>query len=101
MSAKSIDAQGAEYEILKGSQSFLSESCIGLHLELFTLPLYKGITLLDDVEAYLLNFGFQLVKKYPAHGTFDSQHDCLFLKDRADPDLLATIRNIYGISEHS
>jgi FkbM family methyltransferase len=30
-----IDAQGAEYEILKGARTFLLESCIGLHLELF------------------------------------------------------------------
>jgi FkbM family methyltransferase len=59
-----IDAQGAEYNILKGSESLLSESCVGLHLELFTLPLYEGIVLLDDVEVYLSKFGFKLVKKW-------------------------------------
>ncbi|MBA7543555.1 hypothetical protein ES705_35886 [subsurface metagenome] len=94
-----IDAQGAEYNILKGSQSLLTGSCIGLHLELFTLPLYEGIVLLDSVEAYLSQFGFRMVKKFPAHGTFDSQHDSLFLKDQEDPALLSVIHKVYGINE--
>ena len=93
-----IDAQGAEYNILKGSQKLLSNSCVGLHLELFVLPIYEGIALLDEVEKYLRQFGFRLVKKFPAHGTFNSQHDCLFLKDEGDPTLLATIRGIYKIA---
>lgn len=92
-----IDAQGAEYNILKGSQSFLSDSCIGLHLELFTLPLYKGIVLMDGVEMYLSKFGFRMIKKLPAHGTFDSQHDCLFLKEHGNPTLLAVIHKVYDI----
>ena len=92
-----IDAQGAEYNILKGSQAFLSGSCIGLHLELFVLPLYEDIALLDEVEKYLMEFGFRLVKKFSAHGSFDSQHDCLFLKEQGDPVLLAVIKKIYGI----
>ena len=94
-----IDAQGAEYNILKGSQKLLSNSCVGLHLELFVLPIYEGIALLDEVEKYLRQFGFRLVKKFPAHGTFDSQHDCLFLKDKGDPALLAMIRSIYKIAD--
>lgn len=94
-----IDAQGAEYNILKGSESLLSSSCIGLHLELFTLPLYKRIMLLDGVEEYLSEFGFRMVKKFPAHGTFDSQHDCLFLKEHGDPALLSVIHRVYDINE--
>lgn len=92
-----IDAQGAEYNILKGARGLLASSCIGLHLELFTLPLYEGIRLLDDVEAYLQEFGFRLARKFPAHGTFDSQHDCLFLKKDGNPELLDVIRTVYGI----
>lgn len=92
-----IDAQGAEYEILKGAEKFLSESCLGLHLELFILPLYKGIKLLPEVEAYLDVLGFELVKKLPAHGSFDSQHDCIFLKKGAEGKIAATIREIYNI----
>ena len=96
-----IDAQGAEYNILKGSQALLSGSCVGLHLELFVLPLYEGIALLDEVEEYLLQFGFRLSKKFPAHGTFDSQHDCLLLKEKGDPKLLAAIRNVYDIDKRA
>lgn len=94
-----IDAQGAEYNILKGAQTLLSTSCVGLHLELFTIPLYQGIVLLNEVEEYLVQFGFYLAKKFPAHGTFDSQHDCLFIKDEGPPDLLAVIRDVYKISQ--
>jgi FkbM family methyltransferase len=92
-----IDAQGAEYNILKGSTAFLKNSCAGLHLELFTLPLYKGIALLDEVEEYLSGFGFQLVKKYPPHGTFHSQHDCLFIKESANGYVLDLIRSVYRL----
>lgn len=92
-----IDAQGAEYNILKGSETLLSGSCMGLHLELFTLPLYKGAMLLDEVEKFLSGFGFRLVKRFPAHGSFDSQHDCLFVKEFADPALLTLVKKVYGV----
>ena len=94
-----IDAQGAEYNILKGSRAWLSDSCVGLHLELFVIPLYEGIILLDEVQKFLSKFGFYLAKKFPAHGTFDSQHDCLFLKELGDPQLLTLIRKMYGVDQ--
>jgi FkbM family methyltransferase len=75
-----IDAQGAEYEILRGAENFLANPCIGLHLELFNIPLYKGIKLLPEVTEYLNEFGFSLVKKMPYHGTFNSQNDCIYIK---------------------
>jgi len=90
-----IDAQGAEYEILVGAQEFLENNCLGLHLELFTIPLYKGIKLLPEVEDYLRGFGFELAKKFPAHGSFDSQHDCVFLKKQPGNEILDTIKEIY------
>ena len=93
-----IDAQGAEYEILQGGRNFIATGCLGLHLELFVIPLYQGITLLPEVEAYLGQFGFVLARKFPAHGTFDSQHDCLFLKDGVDSDQLRVIKSVYGIA---
>jgi len=91
-----IDAQGAEYNILKGASNFLINS-IGLHLELFTLPLYKGIKLMNEVEEYLSDFDFELVKKLPPHGTFDSQNDCVFLKKKEHPIYSPLIRKIYNI----
>jgi hypothetical protein len=92
-----IDAQGAEMNILRGADRLLRGPCIGLHMELFTLPLYKGITLLPEVQAHCASLGYELVKKFPAHGSFDSQHDCLFLRQGADPVLTARIRQIYGL----
>ena len=92
-----IDAQGAEHPILRGAEKYLSNSCIGLHLELFVIPLYKGIKLLEEVEAYLKGFDFELLKKFPAHGSFDSQHDCLFLRANTNPKIEHTIRKIYEI----
>jgi FkbM family methyltransferase len=93
-----VDAQGAEYPILRGAESILQQHCLGLHLELFTIPLYEGIKLLPEVETYLKQFGFELVKRFPAHGSFDSQHDCLFLKTSAkDKTALQTIKRIYKI----
>lgn len=92
-----IDAQGAEYPILKGAVNLLRGSCIGLHLELFTIPLYEGIALLPEVETYLNGFGFELVKKFPPHGTFHSQHNCLFLKQGAPAKLITALRQIYRL----
>ena len=92
-----IDAQGAEYEILRGAERFLSKSCLGLHLELFVLPLYKGSTLLPEVTEYLDGLGFELVKKFPAHGSFASQHDCLFLKRGQSGKVIDTIRETYHL----
>jgi FkbM family methyltransferase len=69
-----IDAQGAEYEILLGAEKLLKTSCIGIQAELFVKPLLKGIKLLPEVVVFLDNLGFDLVKQFPAHGTFASQH---------------------------
>jgi len=92
-----IDAQGAEYNILRGFEEGLRGDCIGLQLELFTVPLYRGITLLPDVVDYLRDFDLELVKKFPAHGTFDSQHDCVFLKNGAQGEVADTVRAVYGL----
>ncbi len=90
-----IDAQGAEYQILKGAEALLRESCLGLHLELFEIPLYKGIKLLPEVVEFLKGYDFEQVKQFPAHGSFDSQHDCVFLKKGQTGKLIKTIQQIY------
>jgi FkbM family methyltransferase len=92
-----VDAQGAEFEVLRGADHFLRSSCIGLFLELFVLPLYKDIKLLPEVESFLSSRGFKLAKKFPAHGTFDSQHDCLFLKEGISSPASDLIRRIYDV----
>jgi len=96
-----IDAQGAESEILLGAEDFLRNSCIGLHLELFNIPLYKGIKLLPDVAEYLKGFGFSLIKKMPVHCTFNSQNDCIFIREKISNDKIETkqlILKIYSVN---
>jgi FkbM family methyltransferase len=95
-----IDAQGAEYEILLGAKDFLRDSCIGLHLELFNIPLYKGIKLLPDVVELLNLHEFELAKKMPLHGSFNSQNDCLFLRKDVPSEkkeIYDLIRTIYRL----
>lgn len=94
-----IDAQGAEYNILQGAEKFLQTDCVGLHLELFVIPLYKNIKLLGEVKEYLETFGFELVKKFPTHGTFNSQHDCLFIHKDRSPKIKKVIENVYENAE--
>jgi FkbM family methyltransferase len=92
-----IDAQGAEHEILQGASQFLKQHCLGLHLELFVFPLYRGVVLLPDMVDYLDQQGFELVKTFPPHGSFDSQHDCLFLKRGQHGAVIDTIQSIYSL----
>jgi len=92
-----IDVQGADYYVLKGAERLLSGSCIGIQTEQFIYPLYKDSVLLDETTEYLSEFGFELVKKFPAHGTFDSQHDCLYLKTGIDNHVSRSIRTMYEI----
>ena len=91
-----IDAQGAELNILKGADKVLKQ-CLGLHVELFNIPLYKDIALVDEVERYLEKKGFQLVKRFPPHGSFNSQNDCLFLRLNIACEKLTEIKEIYNI----
>jgi len=95
-----IDAQGAEYEILMGAEKFLSGSCSGLQLELFNIPLYKNIKLLPEVTEFLDQKGFDLVKKLPYHGSFDSQNDCIFLRKEPVPgreSVFELLRKLYKL----
>lgn len=96
-----IDAQGAEYQILRGGEKYLRNDCYGLQLELFVLPLYKEIKLLDEVVCYLDKLGFELVKKCPAQGSFDSQHECVFLRRGIADEVMKAIRRIYGLPPSS
>lgn len=92
-----VDTQGAEYEILRGAERFLAEDCMGLHLELYTVPLYKGIPLKADVVKFLDDRGFSLVKTFAPHGSFDSQNDCVFLRRGAVGRELDEIRSVYQL----
>ncbi len=95
-----IDAQGAEYEILVGAEKFLQEDCLGLQLEMFNLPMYKGIKLKIDLVKYLSEKGFELVKEMPPHGTFNCACDGVFLKKEFSPaqhEKMNLLRSIYEL----
>ena len=70
----------------------------GIASRAITIPLYKDIPLLPEVESYLSEKGFKLIKKMGPHGTFHSQNDCIFLKLDADPMKLNLIKKIYQIN---
>jgi FkbM family methyltransferase len=88
-----VDAQGADLDILAGATNYLRSQCLGVQCELFTLPLYEGIKLIDEATQWLKDLGFDLVIKHEAHGTFLSQHDCVFLKRGANTSELREILN--------
>ena len=92
-----IDAQGAELAILRGATRLLERECVGLQLELFLLPPYEGAPLMDEVISFLADYGFRVAKKFPPHGSFDSQQDCLFLRDAVASEPLTTIMTVYGV----
>lgn len=94
-----IDAQGAEANILRGAEDFLRTDCVGLQLELFTVPLYEGIALRDEVVAWLAGRDFGLAKVYPPHGSFDSQNDCVFLHAHRQPEVQRIVRRVYEIPD--
>lgn len=76
-----VDAQGSEYEILLGAKNFInSDNCIGMQLELFNIPMYKGIKLKKEVIDFLDNAGYKILKELPFHGSFLSQNDVVFIK---------------------
>ncbi|NJP04126.1 MAG: FkbM family methyltransferase [Chloroflexaceae bacterium] len=93
-----VDAQGAEYQVLRGGETFLRGGCVGLHLELFEIPLYQGMTLLPEVVEYVATLGFEPVRKLPAHSTFNSQYDVIFLKRGVQGAVIDTIRQVYALT---
>ena len=93
-----IDAQGAEYDILLGSKKFISsETCIGMQLELFNLPIYKGIKLKNEVINFICNLGFKVLKEFPPHGSFLSQNDVVFVKKEVDDKYIHILKLIHEV----
>lgn len=94
-----VDTQGADLAIIEGGEAFVATDCIGIQLEAFTIPLLRGIPLLADIDAQLAHRGFDRAWISPPHGTFDSQHDVLYLRRRSSSSpALDAIRAVYGLS---
>lgn len=90
----SIDAQGAELDIIKGAGDSITNDTLGIACETEFSELYEGQPLFDDIMAYLKSRGFRLCQMfnqqhftnfpYPAHlqgKGFLTVSESLFLKD--------------------
>lgn len=56
-----IDIQGAEYEVLKGGQSTLSNNVLGVFLEAHLREMYIGSPLFFDIHTLLSKLDFKLI----------------------------------------
>ena len=84
-----IDVQGAEYEVLKGANKWVTEYGKGIHLELFDIPMYEDIRLNHEVKEYLENLDYELIWKSEPFGTFSAARDYFFInKKRGDKYLI-------------
>ena len=64
-----LDAQGAEFDILRGAGPLLDQ-CLGIEAELMFDPLYDGQPMFADVDVYLRSRGFTLWRiDNPTHYT--------------------------------
>ena len=68
-----------------------------MQLELFNLPLYKGIKLKREVVDYLHNLGFKVLKELPPHGSFLSQNDVIFIKKEVKEQYISIVELIYEV----
>lgn len=61
-----LDAQGAEYDILRGAQGTLTHQVLGIELEAELNPTYQNQPLFAQIDDYLRGFGFRLfdLKRY-------------------------------------
>jgi FkbM family methyltransferase len=94
------DTQSGEWFVLQGALEFLARDCVGLELELFRYPLYRGMVLEDDVKAWLAERGFRVAGWSGYQASFESQADYLFLRaaprDAEERVLAETIETVYA-----
>jgi hypothetical protein len=83
--------------VLKGAEHYLKTDCIGIQLEAFTLPMLKEAKLFPELVNYLKQFGFYLSKQLIPHGSFDSQCECIFLKEDISWPEIEIIKKVYGL----
>ncbi len=93
------DTQSGEWYILDGAKKYIEEDCLGLELELYRYPLYKGMILEDEVKQMLEDMGFQVAGWTGYHNSFNSQADYLFIRklprNKGEAALISMILDIY------
>ncbi len=56
-----IDTEGTELEVLKGAESVLDSTVLGIRLETYFLPVYIGAPLFGDIHNFLKEHKFELI----------------------------------------
>jgi len=90
------DTQGADYNVLKSLGKYLNEQIVGVKLEHYFQPIYKGIALYNEVNRFLNDNGFVLVKKFSKPSKFT--RDFLYIrKDNKKSKQIKLIKKIYKV----
>ncbi|MDH3972686.1 MAG: FkbM family methyltransferase [Deltaproteobacteria bacterium] len=79
-----LDVQGAELEVLKGGKKLL-KSTLGLNIEVWFLPLYRGIPLFSDIDSFVRSedFDFYSMHTYTS-GQFVGRKSSPVMFDRVN-----------------
>jgi FkbM family methyltransferase len=56
-----LDVEGAELDILKGSEKNLQNNCVGIRSEVTFSPVYKNAPLFSEINDYLAKKDFELI----------------------------------------
>ena len=56
-----LDVEGAELDILKGSERNLKNNCVGIRSEVTFSPVYKNAPLFSEINDYLVKRDFELI----------------------------------------
>jgi len=72
-----MDVQGYELEVLKGSVNTLKE-IKWIYTEINRAPLYEGCAMVEELDTFLLNFGF---RRQDTDWGGDTWGDALFVKE--------------------
>jgi len=88
-----VDAQGADLDVLKSAGEHLQD-IKGIQVECNLLPIYKGAPLAGEIDAFLEDKGFVLVKRWsgPKRKVWE---DHLFINREASSEEKRFIRTVY------
>jgi len=62
-----VDAEGADLEILKGSEEFLKNSCLAIYVEVSFIERHTNAPFFSDTDIYLRSLGFFLADLSRVH----------------------------------
>lgn len=94
------DTQSGEYYVLKGAENWLKTDCIGLEIEAFRYPMYKGVVIDTEVKKYLEDLGFEQIGWTGYMYSFNAACDYLFVRknprNAEEKAMIDLIRHIYS-----